>query len=114
MIIARLGVDNSLQGNRLGKGLLKDALIRAARAADIVGMRALLVHAKDDQARAFYKRYDFEPSATDPYHLLLLMGDIQRFVGGVKFVSNTRNERVINSVRAKAQDLGYPMGRFRT
>jgi GNAT superfamily N-acetyltransferase len=64
----------------LGKGLLKDALIRTARAADIVGVRALLVHAKDDPARAFYQRYDFEPSPTDPYHLFLLVKDIRRFI----------------------------------
>lgn len=80
VILARLGVDKDLQGQGLGKGLLKDALIRTARAADIAGIRALLVHAKDDQARAFYERYDFEPSATDPYHLFLLMKDIQRLV----------------------------------
>ena len=69
-----------LQGQGLGKRLLKDALIRTARAADIARIRALLVHAKDDQARAFYERYDFEPSETDPYHLFLLMKDIQRLV----------------------------------
>jgi GNAT superfamily N-acetyltransferase len=81
VILARLRVDKRLQEQGLGKGLLKDALIRTARAADIAGIRALLVHAKDDQARAFYERYDFEPSATDPYHLFLLMKDLQRLVG---------------------------------
>jgi GNAT superfamily N-acetyltransferase len=80
VILARLGVDRHLQGQGLGKGLLKDALIRTARAADIAGIRALLVHAKDDQAKAFYERYDFEPSPTDPCHLFLLMKDLQRLV----------------------------------
>ena len=67
VILARLGVDEDLHGQGLGKGLLKDALIRTALAANIAGIRALLVvHAKDDQARAFNERYDFEPGATDP------------------------------------------------
>jgi len=81
MILARLAVARDLQGQGLGRGLLKDALIRSASAADIAGIRALLVHAKDDPARAFYARYDFEPSPTDPYHLFLLIKDIRRLAG---------------------------------
>ena len=80
LILARLAVHKAFQGQGLGKGLLKDALVRAARAADIAGVRALLVHAKDEQARAFYERYNFAPSPTDAYHLFLLMKDIQRLV----------------------------------
>jgi len=80
LILARLAVHRTRQGQGLGKGLLKDALIRSARAADIVGVRALLVHAKDDQARAFYQAYDFDSSPSDPYHLFLLMKDIRRFI----------------------------------
>ncbi len=52
--------------------------MRTARAADIAGIRALLVHAKDDEAKAFFEHFDFEPSPTDPYHLFLLMKDLQR------------------------------------
>jgi predicted N-acetyltransferase YhbS len=81
LILARLAVRKDLQGQRLGQGLLKDALVRTARAADIAGVRALLVHAKDDQARAFYERFDFEPSPTDAYHLFLLVKDIRRLIG---------------------------------
>lgn len=81
MILARLAVDKGLQGRGLGKGLIKDALIRTAQAADIAGIRALLVHAKDGEAKAFYEGYDFEPSATDHYHLFLLTKDVQRLVG---------------------------------
>jgi len=80
LILARLAVHRELQGRGLGKGLLKDALIRTARSADIVGIRALLVHAKDDSARAFYQHYDFEPSPSDDYHLFLLVKDIRRFL----------------------------------
>jgi GNAT superfamily N-acetyltransferase len=78
MILARLAVDERQAGQGLGKALLKDALLRTAQAADIVGIRALLVHAKDDEAKAFYEHFDFEPSPTDPYHLFLLMKDLQR------------------------------------
>ena len=78
MILARLAVDAREAGQGLGKALLKDALLRTAQAADIAGIRALLVHAKDAEAKAFYEHFDFEPSPTDPYHLFLLMKDLQR------------------------------------
>lgn len=77
MLLARLAIARSEQGNGLGKALLKDALLRTAQAADIVGIRALLVHAKDDEARAWYERFDFERSPNDPYHLFLLMKDLR-------------------------------------
>jgi|SRR5882724_11957119 len=80
MILARLAVDQNTHGQGFGKELLKDALIRTAQAADIAGIRALLVHAKDNKARQFYEKFDFEPSPTDPYHLFLLMKDIQRYI----------------------------------
>lgn len=80
MILARLAVDKDEHGRGLGRGLLKDALLRTAQAADIAGIRALLVHAKDDEAKAFYEHFDSEPSPTDPYHLLLLIKDVQRLV----------------------------------
>lgn len=81
MLLARLAIDRSVQGKGLGKALLKDALLRTAQAADIAGIRALLVHAKDDEARAWYERFDFEPSPTDPYHLFLLMKDLRALLG---------------------------------
>lgn len=80
MILARLAVARSEQGRGFGSALLKDALKRTVQAADIAGVRALFVHAKDDEARAFYERFDFRPSPTDPYHLFLLMKDIRRFL----------------------------------
>ncbi len=80
MILARLAVTQSEQRQGFGAALLKDALRRTAQAANIAGIRALFVHAKDDDARAFYERFDFRPSPTDPYHLFLLMKDILRFL----------------------------------
>jgi GNAT superfamily N-acetyltransferase len=80
MLLARLAVDNAHQGVGLGRALLKDALIRTARAADIAGIRAMLVHAKDEAARNWYLQWEFEPSVTDPLHLYLLMKDLKAMV----------------------------------
>ncbi|MDP2325640.1 MAG: GNAT family N-acetyltransferase [Gammaproteobacteria bacterium] len=78
ILLARLAVDLTVQGKGLGAALLKDALIRTASAADTVGARALLVHAKDGDAKAFYETFGFDPSPSDPCHLLLIMKDLQR------------------------------------
>ena len=80
ILLARLAVDLSIQGKGVGSALLKDALMRTAQAADTIGARALLVHAKDDEAKAFYQHFTFEPSPSDPYHLLLIMKDMLRIV----------------------------------
>ncbi|RUS97004.1 N-acetyltransferase GCN5 [Dulcicalothrix desertica PCC 7102] len=80
MILARLAVSKREQGKGIGKGLLKDALKRTYQAADIAGIRALLVHAKDDSARAWYEKFDFESSPTDLLHLFLLMKDIKKIL----------------------------------
>lgn len=80
ILLARLAVDTSLQGKKIGPALLKDALRRAVHAADTIGARAVLVHAKDDNAKGFYEHFTFEPSASDPYHLMLIMKDLRRII----------------------------------
>lgn len=80
ILLARLAVDASVHGRGLGAALLKDALLRTAQAAETIGARALLVHAKDDDAKGFYEHFTFEPSPSDPYHLLIIMKDLLRFV----------------------------------
>jgi GNAT superfamily N-acetyltransferase len=77
MILARLAVDTTHQRQGLGQALLKDALLRTAQAADIAGIRCLLVHAKDAAAQQWYQSWEFEPSPTDPYHLFLLLKDLK-------------------------------------
>jgi GNAT superfamily N-acetyltransferase len=77
VLLARLAVDRTTQGAGLGSALLKDALLRVQGAADIVGIRAVLVHAIDKEARAFYARFDFEPCLADDLHLMLLMKDLR-------------------------------------
>lgn len=77
VLLTRLAVDRTEQGAGLGKAMLKDALVRIAGAADIVGVRAVLVHAIDAQAAAFYRRFNFEPSPANDLHLMLLMKDLR-------------------------------------
>lgn len=76
ILLARLAVDSAEQGSGLGAALLKDALLRTIQAAEIAGLRAMLVHAKDDSAKRFYEKYGFEPSPIDAYHLFLRLSDI--------------------------------------
>ena len=80
MLLARLAIANSWQGKGLGAGLLKDAMLRTLQAAEIAGIRAFAVHAKDDQAKAFYEHFDFISSPSDPYHLFRLLKDLRSFL----------------------------------
>ena len=75
ILLARLAVDLKEQGHGLGSHLLRDAIARTVEAADIVGVRALLVHALHDRARDFYLHFGFETSPTHPLHLMLLLKD---------------------------------------
>jgi predicted N-acetyltransferase YhbS len=77
MLLARLAVAVPWQGKGLGAGLLKDAMLRTLQAAEIAGIRAFGVHAKDDEAKAFYERFDFESSPSDSYHMFRLLKDIR-------------------------------------
>jgi GNAT superfamily N-acetyltransferase len=77
LVLARLAVHSEWQGHGIGAGLLLDALGRTLQAADIVGARALAVHAKDDSAASFYRHFGFAPSPTDKRHLFLLIKDIR-------------------------------------
>jgi predicted N-acetyltransferase YhbS len=76
-LLARLAVDQTEKGKGLGAALLKDALLRSLQAAEIVGCRAVLVHAKDQAAESFYRKYGFESSPVDEFHLYLLLKDIK-------------------------------------
>ncbi len=82
MLLARMGVSQPFQGRGLGGGLLKDAIVRTLAAADIAGIRAFAVHAKNEKARAFYERFDFVPSPTDPLHMFVLIKDLRHALGG--------------------------------
>jgi len=79
ILLARLAVDHQHQGQGLGRSLLQDVMLRCVAAADEIGVRVLLVHAKHERAKQWYERYGFEESPTDTLHLMLLMKDIRRF-----------------------------------
>jgi GNAT superfamily N-acetyltransferase len=79
-LLARLAVDRSVQGRGVGAWLLRDAMLRTLAAAEYVGIRVLLVHAIDEDARRFYTRHGFEPSPSDPLNLQMLMKDLRAAV----------------------------------
>ena len=80
VLLARLAVDHGHQGAGLGRSLLQDALLRCVEAADAIGVRVLLVHAKHERAKSWNVQYGFEESPTDPLHLMMLMKDLRGFV----------------------------------
>ena len=80
ILLARLAVDQNHQGMGLGRSLLQDVLLRCADAADAIGARVLLVHAKHEAAKAWYMQFGFEQSPTDPLHLLMLLKDVRAFL----------------------------------
>ncbi len=80
VLLARLARDERHKGRGLGPSLLQDALLRTVEAADVIGARVLLVHAKHDKAKSFYLAYGFEESPTDPLHLLMLLKDVRSFL----------------------------------
>ncbi len=78
ILMARFAVDQGEHGKGYGKALFRDALRRALSGAEAIGGRAFLVHAKDEEARAFYVKFGMEESPTNPLHLLLLFKDIRQ------------------------------------
>jgi GNAT superfamily N-acetyltransferase len=82
MIIGRLAVHKDFQGRKIGPGLLRDAVLRTLQAADIAGVRALLVHAISEQARRFYEDCGFSASPMDPMTLMITVVEAAKaFVG---------------------------------
>lgn len=80
MVLARLAVSKTAQGQGIGVGLLQDAIRRTLNVAEQVGIRALLTHPLDDDAARFYQRFGFEPSPLGQDQLLLLLKDAKRWV----------------------------------
>ena len=81
LVLARFAVHVNAQGRGIGSGLLLDALGRTLQVADVIGVRALAVHAKDDRAVAFYRHFGFTPSPTDTRHLFMIIKDIRLAAG---------------------------------
>lgn len=80
ILLGRLAVDVRFSGQGIGRGLLKDAFLRAYAAAGHIGVRAVLVHALDEQARAFYLKHGFYDSPTHEMTLMLTMSELERMI----------------------------------
>ena len=78
MVIGRLAVDRAFHGRGIGRGLLRDAILRTSQAARIVGIRAILVHALSDEARQFYERSGFRASPIDLMMLMISVAEAER------------------------------------
>lgn len=79
MVLARLAVDEGHQGKGVGYSLLQDAFLRCMAAAENVGARAIIAHAREEVNR-FYDRFGFEVSPADPLQRILLIKDARAFV----------------------------------
>ncbi|MBB2684902.1 GNAT family N-acetyltransferase [Rhizobium sp. H4] len=75
-VLGRLAIDQSHQGRGIGRALVRDAGLRLLNAAEILGIRGLLVHAISDDARAFYEAVGFLPSPSDPMILMVGLHDL--------------------------------------
>jgi GNAT superfamily N-acetyltransferase len=93
ILLARLAVDRRHQRAGLGRSLLQDVMLRCLEAAEAIGARVLLVHAKHEAAKAWYMQYGFEESPTDPLHVLMLLKDLRTFVErrGVRWVRTSNS-----------------------
>ena len=82
MVLGRLAIDQNFQGRGLGAALLRDVVLRTLQAADIAGIRAILVHAISEDAKKFYERCGFSPSPVDPMTLMITIADAEKELKG--------------------------------
>lgn len=77
LLLARLAIDKGWQSRGLGRSLLRDAVLRAVQASEIVGIRALLVHAISEDAKRFYQYFGFQASAIEEMTLMATLPDLR-------------------------------------
>jgi len=82
MILARLAVDRGWRGRNLGASLLRDAVVRTLQAAEIGGIRAILVDAISEDAKRFYERHGFRVLPVDPMILMTTVADAKKALSG--------------------------------
>jgi GNAT superfamily N-acetyltransferase len=82
VLLARLAVDEREQKGGLGKDLLKHAMLTVLRISDLIGIRAMFVEAKHDEARGFYEHFGFESHPDNPLHLFMTVATIRKNAGG--------------------------------
>ncbi len=81
IILGRLAIASKFQGCGIGTALLRDAVLRVVQAAEIAGIRAILVHAISDQAKRFYEKHGFVQSPADPMTLMITVAEASRILG---------------------------------
>jgi len=81
MVIGRLAIHREWHGQGLGRALLRDAAIRTLSAAEVAGVRAILVHALSEEAKRFYIRWGFMESPTNPMTLVITLQDVKKSLG---------------------------------
>ena len=91
----------------LSENLLRDAITRSVQVAQDIGVRAIVMHALHDQARSFYTRYQFEPSPTDPLHLMLLIKDAKAIVPALQEDRDTARRELTEAMVATGADRNH-------
>lgn len=81
VLMGRFAIDRTAQGRGLGRALFFDALLRSLRASEAIAARAFFVHAKDEEARAFYERFGMTQAPDNPFDLFLLFEDVRATLG---------------------------------
>jgi GNAT superfamily N-acetyltransferase len=81
-VLARLAVDRSWQGKGIGRGMFRDAAHRVAHAADVIGIRGIVVQAISEEARSFYIALGFDPSPREPMTLMVTLAGIRAVLAG--------------------------------
>ncbi len=107
ILLSRLAIDRKHQGCGLGEHLLRDAITRSVQVAQDIGVRAILVHALHEQARNFYTRYQFEPSPTEPLHLMLLIKDAKASVPALQEDRDTARRDLIEAMVETGADRDH-------
>jgi predicted N-acetyltransferase YhbS len=82
LVLGRLAVDRNVHGKGVGTGLLRDAVLRTLQAAEIAGIRAILVHAISDAAKQFYEKHGFIASPVDAMTVMIAISDVRRIIDG--------------------------------
>ena len=82
MVLGRLAIDRAYQGTGIGTGLLRDAVLRTIQAADIAGIRVILVHAVSEAGKRFYQKYGFIASPVDPMTVMITVPEAVKVLGG--------------------------------